>query len=69
VKWTEEELNSYEWKTKRREILYRDKNKCRLCGGGICENKNLEIHHSKYYDGIHLRPWHYNNDTLYTYPK
>lgn len=33
--------SSQQWKNKRAEILLRDHNKCKICGG----NNNLQVHH------------------------
>ena len=61
-----EMLLTERWRSKREEILDRDKRKCRNCG---CE-QNLEIHHRQYHrdnkTGMKREPWDYDNKYLIT---
>lgn len=54
------------WKAKRRRILERDQNLCRLCG---CGGK-LQVHHRQYHFSRTLnafkQPWEYPNWLLIT---
>ncbi len=54
------QLKDARWKTKRLEILKRDKYKCRKCS---CRN-NLQIHHKIYIAG--RAAWEYTNQFLIT---
>jgi len=56
-----EKLQTSEWKSKRKEILKRDNNKCQICGHKDVKN---HIHHSIYYPDT--EPWDYCNDNLVT---
>jgi predicted transcriptional regulator len=56
----QDQLNSPEWKAKRKEILIRDGNKCKLCGS----INNLQVHHLEYENGKFA--WEYDNDKLIT---
>lgn len=56
----EDLLNTYEWKTKRQEIMFQHNYKCDWCGS----SENLEIHHKKYLkypNGKHVLPWKYDD--------
>lgn len=57
-------LQMPQWRTKRKEILLRDGNKCRSCG----TKGNLHIHHRQYHanskTGLQVLPWKYKNDLL-----
>jgi len=61
VNWYKKQLNSPKWNTKRKKILKRDKYKCTICKG----KKNLEVHHTFYYDKF-INPWNYPNKSLIT---
>ena len=55
-----------EWKDKRKEILNRDKNQCRVCK----KEDELQVHHRQYHYSLVLRkyrkPWEYSNKLLIT---
>lgn len=53
------DLQSYEWKEKRKSVLKRDKNRCRCCGqvGSI-----MNVHHRYYIHGHHA--WEYDDSAL-----
>ncbi len=57
-------LLSTEWRDKRKEILKRDQNKCRICNS----TEELQVHHRQYHYSLVLRkfrkPWEYPNNLL-----
>jgi 5-methylcytosine-specific restriction endonuclease McrA len=59
-------LKTPQWIGKRRQILARDRNKCRSCG----KEKELEVHHRQYHFiqqiGQMQLPWKYENRHLIT---
>lgn len=61
-----EMLLTEKWRSKREEILERDKRMCRNCRCG----QNLEIHHRQYHrdtnTGMKREPWDYENKYLIT---
>jgi len=56
-----DKLNTIQWRNKRKKIFKRDNYNCTVCGSG----KNLEVHHTYYYDD-HTDPWKYPNKSLLT---
>ena len=56
-----DKLKSPQWKSKRKEIIARDKSTCQLCG--VKHNK-MQVHHTIYYPDT--EPWDYSNDILVT---
>lgn len=54
------------WKSKRKEILDRDNNKCVICKSG----DNLQVHHRQYHFSrmmnVFKNPWEYENRLLIT---
>ena len=47
---------------KRQIILARDNNTCTVCGS----KKNLNVHHTFYYNNKRVAPWEYPNKSLIT---
>ena len=58
-----EELNSTQWKKKRRVILKRDNYQCQTCGLTDYQG-SLHVHHRYYVHGCPA--WEYDNDALIT---
>lgn len=60
-----EKLFDLRWKNKRKQILDRDSNKCKICGKS--EGK-LHVHHKQYHFikrlQIHVDPWDYDNKLM-----
>jgi len=54
-------LKNRKWKTKRKRIIFRDGDKCTVCGN----KENLCAHHTYYYK-IKVKPWDYPDDALIT---
>lgn len=54
------------WKSKRKEILLRDGNKCVICKS----EENLQVHHRQYHFSRTLNefknPWEYSNNLMIT---
>lgn len=59
MKYTQQLLTK-NWKTKRTEILRRDKFTCQVCGS----KSNLHVHHTHYFKGC--KAWEYENIWLVT---
>ncbi|HRI86197.1 MAG TPA: HNH endonuclease [Ignavibacteria bacterium] len=59
-------LRNPKWFAKRKAVLKRDKNKCRICGAG----KNLVVHHRQYHIdkkcGRFINCWDYKMKYLIT---
>ena len=59
-------LKHPKWFEKRKIILMRDGNECKICGSG----KNLQVHHRQYHikkrSGKFALPWEYNVKYLMT---
>jgi len=55
-----EQRGTIEWDRKRKQILARDKRKCRICNG----TKNLHVHHLYYIPK--LKAWEYEDEGLVT---
>ena len=58
--YDKKDLERYEWKIKRLQILNRDQHKCKICNS----NKNLNIHHMLYFPK--KIAWEYENQYLIT---
>lgn len=56
--YDKKDLERYEWKTKRLNILNRDQHKCKICNS----NKNLNVHHMLYFPK--KSAWDYEDDYL-----
>lgn len=54
------------WKTRRKQIIARDGERCVNCGS----NKNLQVHHRQYHFirllNTFKKPWEYNDNLLIT---
>ena len=59
-------LQSKLWKAKRAQVIFRDRNKCRICN----KRKKLQVHHKQYQTckvtGKKKNPWDYNLKYLIT---
>lgn len=56
-----EKLQDERWKSRRREIVYRDKHRCKICGS---DSTLLNVHHLYYTKGA--EPWEYPDGALVT---
>ena len=66
VKTYSQMLQSRMWKAKRVQVIFRDRNKCRICN----DTKNLQVHHKQYHTckvtGKKKNPWDYQLKYLVT---
>lgn len=63
----DEQLNTYEWQARRKQILERDDYCCQDClnGGTYYKHPNLQVHHKSYiWDG--RMAWEYPDEYLIT---
>ncbi|SIQ53339.1 hypothetical protein SAMN05421545_0358 [Pontibacter lucknowensis] len=59
-------LETPQWHQKRRQVLERDRHRCKNCGAA----NSLQVHHRQYhkvgYTGEFVFPWQYQNHLLVT---